>query len=219
MGLVMIQAAPAVACDMLPSFVKPVADCPSRRSSAAAGCAPGQVGQEDTTVLRVAASLYAWQQGELDDDAGDGERADWDKTNKYRVVWILPRSEWAECRNAGASDSISNMLWRKGHLHLAMSAPQSEVARWRIRVKPAVSLHYAGAEVVCLLLAWVGDRVFAHAALRKSADELGILAPLFNVADIHSANLMILPPRLVLVAHTVLRTAKLLCAPMFGWTS
>ena len=96
---------------------------------------------------------------------------------------------------------------------------QSQAARWRIRVKPAASLHYAGAEAVCLLPAWVGDRVFAHAALRKSADELGILAPLFNDADIHSANLMILPPRLVLVTHTVLRIAPLLCAPMFGWTS
>ena len=123
----------------------------------------GRVDQEDTTVLRVAASLYAWQQGELDDDAEDGERADRDKTNKYRLVSLLPRSEWADCRNAGASESISSMLWRKGHVRWVMSAPQSEAARWRIRVKPAVSQHDVGVEVVCLLLlAWVGERVFVH---------------------------------------------------------
>eukprot|EP00975_Prorocentrum_lima_P025334 5318843-Prorocentrum_lima.AAC.1 len=32
-----------------------------------------------------------------------------------------------------------------------------------------------------MLVAWVGDRVFAHGQLLKSRDELGIMAPLFRV--------------------------------------
>eukprot|EP00975_Prorocentrum_lima_P035746 7514909-Prorocentrum_lima.AAC.1 len=38
-----------------------------------------------------------------------------------------------------------------------------------------------GSEMCIRDSAWVGDRVFAHGALLKSRDKLGIMAPLFNV--------------------------------------
>eukprot|EP00975_Prorocentrum_lima_P045925 9607091-Prorocentrum_lima.AAC.1 len=50
--------------------------------------------------------------------------------------------------------SIADMLWHKGHLHMVTSAPS--MARCRIRVNPAVFLS-PGVDIVCLLLAWVGD--------------------------------------------------------------
>ena len=121
-------------------------------------------------------------------------------TNKHRMIWVCPFDEMKEAlkkernlehggakrRRTGTSLAESLVaLWRRGSLHLIISAPILEYS-WQMTVSPGLGLENANRGEYCgIVLDWVGDRVYHHEAMKKGvgADVLGPLRMCFAFHD------------------------------------
>ena len=109
----------------------------------------GKTDQEDPSVLRIAASLAAWSKSQaqatesVSDDAdvieSDLENShidsEWDSTDMHRVLFVIKKTELQKLVGPESAQARRN-IWRRGHLHLVLSAPRASYARWRMKVAP-----------------------------------------------------------------------------------
>ena len=169
----------------------------------------GKTDQDDPSVLRIAASLAAWSKSKkgqatesVSDDAdvidseSDLENSDidsetqWDSTDKHRVLFVIKKTDLEKLVGPESAQARRNM-WRHGHLHFVLSAPRDCYARWRMKVKPNLTLVQPDSEhgleaqpelLFGILLTWVGNTFFAHEALRRSPIRgVGVLRDLFKI--------------------------------------
>ena len=102
----------------------------------------GKRDDEETSVLRIAASLAAWSKSRgqetesVNDDADESDleksHIEWDSTDKYRVLFVVKKTELQKLvgPESDSAEARRNM-WRHGHLHFVLSAPRASYACWR----------------------------------------------------------------------------------------
>ena len=102
-------------------------------------------------------------------------------TDKHRIIWLLSllemkklvegpaRSAEGAAEEHGGSAKRTALgdtsLWKKGTLHVIMSAPKNNDYSWRMTIAPAAKDR---GEYFGIVLDWCGDQLFQHAALLKA---------------------------------------------------
>ncbi len=117
-----------------------------------------------------------------------------DQTHKHRVIWLCPQAIVKEAVSASSQSSnrphsganslaeAASTLWKEGSLHILLSAPEVMYAN-RMSIFPKST---DAGDFVGVLLPWVGDKIYAHEALRKAAANiddpgLGVLRQCFTI--------------------------------------
>ena len=95
----------------------------------------------------------------------------------------------SECFGSGV-----HRLWEYGSLHIATSAPKSQVGRWKLRFSPPMLGPHFG-DFICIIMDWVGNYFFYHECLRKAATTALHAGPLVKM----------------FVPHVTARTTNALC--------
>ena len=134
-------------------------------------------------------------------------------TDKHRMIWIIHIDVFSSIDHQGNAHSAAqrdirtikpNMtpdklqeVYQRGTLHVVTSAPRRDYST-RISLEPEVQ---AGGEYFGVLLNWVGNRVYQHNAMVRSATAenslgLGILRSAFSIVkpwrgpDVDRVNVM-----------------------------
>ncbi len=135
----------------------------------------GFIDPEEKTILRIAC-----------DFGGQTERAssttpsedDWYATNKLKAAFVVKTEELRRITESlGAAGKVldtAEACWTAGEILHIISAPQTEGGRWRVTFGSGA--HNVTGDVVCVLLAWLGNSYFWHEALRR-AESLGCKNP------------------------------------------
>ena len=88
----------------------------------------GKVDDDDASVFRIAASLAAWNNyAETDDDQVEGDYAEWDSTDKHRVLFVIKKTKLKELGHESAQARPE--VWR--HLRLVLSELPTLAGGWK----------------------------------------------------------------------------------------
>lgn len=106
------------------------------------------------------------------------------ETDKHRIVWLINvealeevvgRQEHLRLAHAESPD-LHNVIFKAGTFHVLVSAPRADYARFRMTLAPKSP---TCGEHFLVVLPWVGDVLFHHAALRTK-QLLGPVVALFG---------------------------------------
>ena len=100
------------------------------------------------------------------------------QTDKHRIVWLINVETLEEVvEHDAASPDLHNVIFKAGTFHVLVSAPRADYARFRMTLAPKSP---TCGEHFLVVLPWVGDVLFHHAALRTK-QLLGPVVALFGL--------------------------------------